>query len=435
MRKAILLITVAFFCLALIGCTSALIEDLLEAPSLTADQTAIMRELSEITTEKVVLKYPTSGTIRAPIQFVDLTGDAKEEAVAFFSIPATGIMTRIAVLSQNVSGEWEILSEIEGAGTDVVSLNAITLKDSLVNYILVEWESVSINERKVSIYNFLDGKLNIGFEERCSDILLTDLNGDKFTEFCYIAEPLVPGVARIYLVDYKDGKFQTIGEHSLEGTLGNSSMVYGNLNDGNPAVFVDQTVEGEMQTTEVFMVSNEEFIRADYVDEYDISSVALRKNTDARTMTFSPDLVTYIPSSAALNETMPSRDILTYWYSVGNGEIEYAATSYYSREYAYNLTLPPSWVEFVTVTVSEENTRKLQVLDMRPTEQEDTQQGPPQMPVLLLEFEVLGLGEDSTHLTESGFEILSSQGTYRYFFKSYGTQEETEYIKDYFSIS
>ncbi len=423
MRKKFFAIAVAFFCFVMSGCSTVLIEDMLKAPSLTADQNAIMKELSNITTEKVVLKYPTSGSVKAPIQFIDLTGDGKLEAVAFFSIPATGLMTRIAVLSQNENGEWSVESEIEGAGTDVVSLYTTTLKAAQHSYILVEWESKSLNERKVSIYNFIDGVINIGFEERCSDILVTDLNQDGFTEFCYIAEPVVPDIARIYIVDFQDGKFQTVGEQSLKGTLGNSSMVYGTQGDGTPAVFVDQTVQDEMQTTEVFMIRNGDFIRADYSNEYDISEIALRNNSAAKTTTFAPNGVTFIPSEAKPFAT--AGDLLTYWYSVDSGEIEYAAASYYSREYAFNLTIPNEWLEYAVVTVDEQNPKSIMITDSRAV--------PPEQNILL-QLEVLGLGEDSTHLAENGFEILSSQGTYRYFIKSYGSAQDTVYIKSYFSF-
>ena len=70
-------------CALFAGCTSGLsVEELLTAPALTSDQSSVIAAIEASSDEKAVLKYPTSGERRAPVQFVDLDADGSSEAVA-----------------------------------------------------------------------------------------------------------------------------------------------------------------------------------------------------------------------------------------------------------------------------------------------------------------------------------------------------------------
>ncbi len=422
MRKlAVLLLICALSLLA--GCASGLtVEEMLSAPALTADQSAVLDALNTYTEEKTVLKYPASGERRAPIQFIDLDADGTSEAVVFFSVPTEDVYAMLAVLKKD-GDVWKIAGVQQGAGTDVESISVIRLEDEEGRFLLVEWSNTNSRGNQLTAYHFENGRITPGFEDTVSDILVYDLDKDGFKEFCYItpgstAEPLM-----VKYVDNSGGALALTGECELsQEALASASISAGMLSDGRQAIFVDEIVGESMKITETFVLNGTELEPVALADGYELAEVSRRSVESLNCQAVFGGYRVYIPS-----EQPPYADVYqplswTYWYTVMDEEIVYAGASYVDDDYQVAIMIPDSWLSSVVVASGVQMEPRMIELYDTATE------------TVRLRLKILEIGEDAANYVRNGFQLITQSGSYRYYLQADCTNEELNYIKNNFSI-
>lgn len=422
MKRMIALFAALACALALAGCTNDFtIEDLLTAPALTADQSSVLAAIDAYSEEKTVLKYPTSGERRAPIQFVDLDGDIVNEAVVFFSVPSEDVYAKLAVMKK-IEGEWRIASVINGSGTDVETISIIRLEDNTGRFLLVEWSSTNSSEHQLTAYHFCDGELSLGFEEACSDILVYDMDGDGGREFVYITPGSTFEPFRIKYVDNTEKNvLAEVGECELGSDMISSvALSAGTLLDGRQAVFVDENI-GDMQTTEVFLLGEDGLVPVELDEGYDIAEIAVRSLDKLTCQSVFGGSRTYIPSEQPPTEEIRQPNKWTYWYSIRGGKIVYAGATYIVEDYGIALTVPDAWLATVTVANNAVEKRTVELLDGETNE-------------VRLRLKILEIGEDAAAYIEEGYSLITQSGSYRYYIKLYGAQDDLSFIKSNFSV-
>ncbi len=409
--------------LLLCGCASGLtIEDMLTAPALTADQSSVISAIDGSTGEKTVLKYPTSGDRRSPIQFVDLDADGFNEAVVFFSVPSEDLYAKVAVLKK-VEGEWNIVSSETGAGTDVESISVIRLADSANRFLLVEWSSISSREHQLTAYYFSDGSLQLGFGEACSDILVFDVDSDGYREFCYITEGSSFEPFRIKFVDNSDGQFTLMGECELnEQLLSINAINAGTLADGRRALFLDENIADGVKHTEIVLLD----------EQHELVSLRLAQDNDLFTLTtreaqaldctklHGGDRV-YIPTDALPAEGILHPEQWVYWYTVRANEAVFCEASYIDTTYGFSLAVPDAWLETTHINRYSDDPRLIGICEDK-------------LDVDIVQLRVLELGEESSKYINDGLEYLYQSGSYRYYIKGVCEQQDMDYIKSNFAL-
>ena len=91
--KRIAILTALLLSLLLTACSSPLagnVEELLEAPKLSQDQTLVVEELNRYIGGSAKLQYPRQGEFLSPFVFKDLNGDGVQEALVFYSREGRG---------------------------------------------------------------------------------------------------------------------------------------------------------------------------------------------------------------------------------------------------------------------------------------------------------------------------------------------------------
>lgn len=419
--RLVAVLLLALFLLSSCGAGGS-IDELLVAPTLSQDQSDIKSAVDALSPDKVKLKYPLAGDRRGAINMIDMDGDGALEAVVFYNVAAEGIFTRVAVLKRGESG-WSIIDTMDGEGTDVESFEIIRMQDRSTQ-VLIEWSSASTGEHSLRVYHLENEKLEPGYKKNCVDLYVTDLNQDGNTEIWYITEGGAGGFQLSYLElggEFPEGPVVDLNDHMLAS----AGMIAGSLPDGTLALFIDEVIDNESRTTEAFMMPRRSVVsKANYADgDYDIAELTVRANSQLRADALRGDGIVYMPSDTPPDtDAVVSPESWTYWYTINEGELTFAFAAHVESRYSYAVSVPNEWLAHVSVSVSENEPRRLVFYDV------SSQQ-------MLLEFRLLSVGEDAEQLLADGFSLLTRVSPYKYYYKSYtDDREAVDYIVNNFLV-
>ncbi len=408
-----------FLALALCACSVNSVEELLYAPSLTEDQSGIIGALNEASGSEVSLRYPRYGTRRSSVQFVDFDNDGTSEAVAFYSLEDSPGYLNLAVLTEDPQGQWSLAATTQGSGTEVYSVNVISLQQDDQQFLLVEWSSSSLQSRRISVYNFADGSINTGFEDSCIKIVVSDMDSDGSLEFCYVTEESGTGALRVKYVDSRGSSLSVVNDHGLSSSaVGVNALVIGSLSDGKTALFVDEMIDEDQYTTEIFYVDGDGCHALKTVGGYDITDLMTRNCAIVSSAPHFGRDSTLVPSSTPHSDIARFPDIWTYWYAVAIDSVRCVAVEYVSEQFLFAFRVPDNWYSSVLVS-SREDMRRFFVTDV-------------DSGVVLLEIHVLAVDEEDSELLEEGFLQLTASGSYRYYMRYNCSEQEKSYIENNF---
>jgi len=394
------------------------IDSLLTAPSLTREQSSVLLALDKAHSGNTVFVYPFSGKNRSAIRQVDIDNDGDDEAVALFRVPDSGINAHVAVLEPDDEGEYYISSEIEGPGSSVASFSIIGGNRS-IPVLLLEWSSPSLSYNLITAYSYKEESLELGMEENCSDIILSDLDGDGTQEFCYTTGVSSEEGFILKAVKLDTSSFKTLASRRLDRTVSGVKGLYeGVLHDGTKALFIDEVTSTGLQT-EVVQYNDIGLTNAAYHEGYDIESLTQRPDSD---YLLSRKLggITCIPSSVAPSADIPSSQNLIYWYSVDDGSIILYRTSYVSTVYGFALFIPDEWAYDCTVQESTEDIFAAVILDKEGSE--------------LVSLLALNVSDDADTYISDEYTLVGNSASSRFFCRFSCTDEEADYIKNNFTL-
>ncbi len=424
-RKEVILIKklfTVFLCtvlaLCMTGCrNNDTIDTLLSAPSLTREQSSVLKALSAAHSGHTTFVFPATGSNRSAIRQLDIDNDGDEEAVAFFRDPDSGINAHMAILEPDGHGNYYISSELEGPGNGIASFSLIRGNQS-DSVLLVEWTSQSISFNSFAAYIYKEEQLELGMEENCTDLTLSDIDQDGIQEFLYTTKASDDGFL-LKAVKLSDDSLKTIASHRLvRSALGIKNILEGLLSDGTIALFVDE-ITGTGLQTEVFVFNDGVINDAAFNRGYDIPSLTQRADSDYLTSRRHGDIMC-IPSSVPPSADIQQQPNLMYWYTFREGNAVLDETAFISTVYGISMGIPDNWTSGCTLTAETEGTYTVTIFNS------DNQE--------LLTLVVLNVNDDAVPYTDSGFTLLGNTASNRFFCRFRCTEEETDYIKTHFSI-
>lgn len=416
MRKAAFAVLCAVLLLSSCGDRRS-VEDMLVAPALTADQNAVLAVMERYSEERVVLKYPTSGDRRYPIQFIDLDSDGSVEAVVFFAIPSEGQYARMAVLGRD-GDQWEITEVVDGKGTDIRTVRVMYFDVSADRVLMVEWFTANRRGEEVSVYRYADGAIVSNFEDSSTALRVYDFDADGYDEFCYVSAG--PGDSFVLkYVDTSEGAFAVVSTIALNADMTACiAVTAGRTADGLNAIYVDESIGDEYQVTEAFVLSYGNLAAVELGD-YDITELSRRPVTALSCRKFFGSSTIHIPSAEVPFEGILQGSAYTYWYIIRGATLHYVNATYIDEEYGMALCLPDSWLDAAVPSRQETEQRLIAVYD---TELEYN----------LLYIKILTAGESAAPYTALGYELLAQSGSFRYYVKGNCSEEDLQFIKDKF---
>ena len=271
-------------CFMLTACSSNLgksnITGLLSSPKHSHTESLIAQEISGFLGENITLKYSQTQGYDAPIQFIDIDEDKKDEALVFYYAPNKGTNIRFAML-KNAEEEWEIVFDKEGLGTEVFYFDTVKLNGLAGKQIQVGYLPTNISENFFVTY-FTDTDMQTeDYTEVCEDIFVEDLTGDGFKDVV-LTNVLNDGRVRLKLLIFgQDGTFKNAGTRTLgHNNIQITQMALSHTYDGAKALFVDYAEGYNRMYTEAVTLNNDilvnclnkEFIGRNWSYEYKLNS-------------------------------------------------------------------------------------------------------------------------------------------------------------------
>ncbi len=180
-----LLLTFMLLC----GCSVHLrnsAEDLIRPAALSEKDSGVYKALKNFCDEDFVLKTPVSGDFRSSFIFYDFDGDGADEALAFYKNDGAD-KASMAVLDEFTDG-WSVVSNLEGDGDGVYSVEACKLLESGGVQLVVLWDtSVNNFSRYLSVYtqensNSFSGFVKIGASIRAAAYTPVDIKNRGYDE-------------------------------------------------------------------------------------------------------------------------------------------------------------------------------------------------------------------------------------------------------------
>ena len=263
-RKVWLVLVMLLGLLMLSGCSMPKLtldpEDLYSLPTLPAKYTELNAQISEILEAGAEYAAPASGANIQPVQLVDLDGDGREEAVAFFRSSEDEKPLKIYVFTAE-KDTYRQTHLIEGTGIGFYSVAYEDLNADGRMELAVGWRA-TVEHQVLEVYTLHDGKAEALVQADYVKYTTQDLNLDGKKELVVIhADEEGEGVAEYYnwqedgsLVNQSSARISvTMAELSQQGRI-----TRGTLQEEIPALFVTGVTDATKAITDILAVRNDE---------------------------------------------------------------------------------------------------------------------------------------------------------------------------------
>ncbi len=352
MKSKIFLIAV-FLPLLLTGCTlTAGIDNLLMPPKLDSRQQDIYNALKSYTGENISLKYPKSGKNLSAFIIEDIDGDEKDEAIVFYkkNTAKSEDFLRINILD-TVDSQWRSVYDHAADGNEIEQVEVTRLGDSDKINIIAGYSLINRSEKKISIYDYHDGKLSASITNEPYSIFETgDFNADGTKELFTASSKTASKPATAVVYHLHDNEKYKRSELLLEGAYVDYSQVAVNTASVNEnRIFLDaQTGNGNI-VTEVFKVDSQNNLLREFIPDTEKletmrPSVYLSEDIDKDGKPEIP--VTSFCEGYDVNSENPL--YFTSWYEIDNKELRHKYESYYSITDSYVFFIPQEWYGKIT---------------------------------------------------------------------------------------
>ena len=192
--KYIRVLTVLLMLLMLSGCSATKLtlnpQELYALPQLPERYTALNEQISTILEGGAEYAAPATGSSIQPVQMVDLDGDGREEALAFFRKADDEKPLKISIFTAEGVG-YRQTALIEGSGTAFNSIAYSDLNADGRMEMIVSWR-VSAELQALSVYALRGQEAESLIHTNYVKYTVADLNGDGKRELIALRADQVP---------------------------------------------------------------------------------------------------------------------------------------------------------------------------------------------------------------------------------------------------
>lgn len=354
--SGLLALCIALSVLPLSACTAPKLtldpEELYALPELPERYTALNKQLSAIQESGAEYAAPVSGSNIQPVQMVDLDGDGREEALAFFRQSDGEKPLKIYVFTDN-GDSYAQTAVIEGSGLAVYSIAYSDMNGDGRMEIIVGWR-VSMELQALAVYALEPDGARELMRTNYVKYAVADLNSDGMQEMTvFRADQDGVGAADCYV--WKNGTLalgstirvsMTMAELSQQG-----KVTVGTLRSGEPALFVTGVADSARAITDVLLLRNSELSNS----VLSLTTGVSRESSRFRSlypMDINGDGITEIPRTVPLSPGEQETDVSQRvdWISYdAAGTASRVLSTYHAMEDGWYLQLPEGWAESILV--------------------------------------------------------------------------------------
>ncbi|MBC8545724.1 hypothetical protein H8711_02070 [Clostridiaceae bacterium NSJ-31] len=260
MRFQTMLLLLTTICCALLFSSCARLElspeNLMDAPLLTSEQSAIREALFDGTrTRDVKFKYPKAGDYRSAFVMHDIDGDGKEEAIVFYDPQMGNANAMMGILVQTDEG-WVFDYSIPGQGDSVELVQFGSMLEQGAENIIVGW-SRGGGEKTVAVYRYQPQNSQDKLENlltsssgQYNELMVYDFNRDGLTELLLLRTGSPE--ARLVSAGKETGELDVSSKIELSGSISEIQRVkIGQLTSEIEAVFIDSRLQSGRFVTDI----------------------------------------------------------------------------------------------------------------------------------------------------------------------------------------
>jgi len=233
-------------------------EDLYSLPELPGKYTELNQQINEILAADAEYAAPAAGTNIQPVQMVDLNGDGRQEAVAFFRKPSDEKPLKIYIFT--IDDERCRQSDlIEASGTGIFSIAYEDMDGDGLVELIVGWKATA-DLQVLELYSRTSGTAQALIRTNYVKYVTADLDGDLRKELVVLrADEESIGSADYYSWQ-EDGSFAAQTPANLSMTMAELSrqgrVSVGTLQEDIPALFVTGVTNESVAITDVLTLSD-----------------------------------------------------------------------------------------------------------------------------------------------------------------------------------
>ena len=238
LKRPALLGLLLLACLLLAGFRmDSTMEELFTLPRLPTEYTTLSRQLDQLLSEGYEYMAPTSGRNIQSLQMVDIDGDGRDEALAFFRLSNGEKPLKIYVFHSR-EDSYELASIIESSGTAIDSIYYEDLTGDGRKELIVGWK-ISSDVQTVTVYDMRPGPVQL-MQSNYTRLSFQELNGDGIPSLLLLRTN-IDNQPVAEFCSWQDGSLSVSHRCTLSSTmaeLNQGSVITGKLDQDTPAVFI-----------------------------------------------------------------------------------------------------------------------------------------------------------------------------------------------------
>ncbi len=354
MKKRILWLTVLLLTAMLCGgCAMQTVEDMYALPRRSEEYSHLQ---TAIDTAIYGMDYcaPRSGDNQQTVQQADLDGDGVEEYIVFAK-GATQKPLQVLIFSQLGDGTVRTMETIGLTGLHFEQVEYTDFDGEPGLEMILGFQVSDQILSSVAVYSFHGGNAELMLLNGYSKFITTDLDENGFAELM-VFRPGEAEMDRGMTVLYscaEDGIHRSAETELSQPPTNIRRILYGNLQTGEPAVFVSSSEDSNSIVTDIFSLKEGEFTNISFSRRANTSIRTLRnfyvyaEDIDADGVLELPSLLTMKP--VAVNQSKDQKYLLR-WISVDIDGWEFdKAITFHDFVAGWYLNLDSAWASRVTV--------------------------------------------------------------------------------------
>lgn len=331
------------------------VNELLEPPRLTAEQSAIYDAVElAVGTNAFKLKYPRRGENLSACVLDDLDGDGRDEAIVFYELTVNGLTSSWMSILTELDGVWKSRYQLPGEGGEIDFIDFAPIEAPDRDNIVVGWTIAGRDNLVCKVYAYSDAGVEMRYEGSYNEILIADVDGNGLSEMILCTKNLTRS-AVMSLVKYRSGRIVRTSEVKMPTAMTDyAKLTYGRLTTGLGAVFADIYLGSDEMTTAIAVVNDQQSV----IEPLSYEALGIYESFDRATPTLTcadvnGDGLIDIPVSTPLPgySAALEREVLylTEYMSVIAGELTCVKRAVVNFAAGYQLEIPDSWRDTVTV--------------------------------------------------------------------------------------
>lgn len=361
LKRPALLGLLLLACLLLAGCRmDSTMEELFTLPRLPTEYTTLSRQLDQLLSEGYEYMAPTSGRNIQSLQMVDIDGDGRDEALAFFRLSNGEKPLKIYVFHSR-EDSYELASIIESSGTAIDSIYYEDLTGDGRKELIVGWK-ISADVQTVTVYDMRPGPVQL-MQSNYTRLSFQELNGDGIPSLLLLRtnsdnQPVAE------FCSWQEGSLSVSHRCALSSTmaeLNQGSVVTGKLDQDTPAVFITGINSQGIAVTDILVWQEDAGLVNAALDRSTGLSAATAPYRQLTPQDINGDGITELPRPDSSVSDTKQAGGMVFWEQYRPDGLATVERTYHCLSGGWYFILPEDWTGEVTALASDAGIGETQV--------------------------------------------------------------------------